>query len=443
MSAGYGKKSRRRRKARKSKKAAEALVVTDALGTKDDLDDVPEVLSSSLISFLGRPSGSGVKDEVRFTDKHYDDAEKLMKSTQKYHILDLMSESQRDSLLRKLDIQSGSGKKIKLPFKKFLQGKTKLKPSSVLNLLAIAVGVAGVATFFIPGANIIGLSASRAAMMGLKTAATVAKVSGRGVPPYGYGVSLAGSGYDHLDYGKGVSLAGSGAVARMKAVLPKNVHRIITSSNMGKIKQMIKNIKATKGMGLKLAGGKKKKHSKKKLGAILGAVGLAVSVAGLALAKFLMDNPEVLQIEGGARTYASGFEGSGYKEEMKEKMYRDKYMGKYKGAYGKGVMKKDQTDQLHKSSKPYGGGHCPCPSGEGKYGIKALKKSHNYMERSTRADRMIKRLKARGTRQEVFAGHARRTSGGLFAKDLMVNKRGKLISVKMHHRGKGLIKKFT
>lgn len=43
---------------------------------------------------------------------------------------------------------------------------------------------------------------------------------------------------------------------------------------------------------------------------------------------------------------------------------------------------------------------------------------------------MPRAQKARGTREEVWSGSARRTSGGLVKDDLMLNKRGKLVSKK-------------
>lgn len=43
-----------------------------------------------------------------------------------------------------------------------------------------------------------------------------------------------------------------------------------------------------------------------------------------------------------------------------------------------------------------------------------------------------------GSKAEVWSGKARRTSGGLMKSDLMKNKRGKIISKKMHAKGKAL-----
>lgn len=44
-------------------------------------------------------------------------------------------------------------------------------------------------------------------------------------------------------------------------------------------------------------------------------------------------------------------------------------------------------------------------------------------------------LKKRGSRMEVWSGIAETTRGGLRKEDLMVNKRGKIVSVKMHKKG--------
>ena len=46
------------------------------------------------------------------------------------------------------------------------------------------------------------------------------------------------------------------------------------------------------------------------------------------------------------------------------------------------------------------------------------------------------RIKARGSREEVWAGQARRTSGGLTKDDIMMNARGKLVSKKQSDSAK-------
>lgn len=52
-----------------------------------------------------------------------------------------------------------------------------------------------------------------------------------------------------------------------------------------------------------------------------------------------------------------------------------------------------------------------------------------------------KKMKTVGSRHNVFHNLARRTSGGLTKKDLMISKRGKIISKKKHMFGIGLMKK--
>ena len=55
------------------------------------------------------------------------------------------------------------------------------------------------------------------------------------------------------------------------------------------------------------------------------------------------------------------------------------------------------------------------------------------------------KIKARGTKHEVFHGHAHRTAGGLKREDLVKNARGKVVSKKQQAHGKRnaeRIKKF-
>lgn len=64
--------------------------------------------------------------------------------------------------------------------KQFANGKTKFKPSQLANYLAGAVGIAGTASAFIPGLDLISVPAAAAASLGLKSVGTVLKTSGRG-----------------------------------------------------------------------------------------------------------------------------------------------------------------------------------------------------------------------------------------------------------------------
>lgn len=65
--------------------------------------------------------------------------------------------------------------------KDFSEGKTKFKPSDLLNITAGAVGAAGAASAFIPGVDLISVPSAAAASLGLKSAATIAKTAGRGM----------------------------------------------------------------------------------------------------------------------------------------------------------------------------------------------------------------------------------------------------------------------
>ena len=88
----------------------------------------------------------------------------------------------------------------------FVEGKTKFKPSTLLNVMAGAVGLAGTASAFIPGVDLISVPAAAAASLGLKSAAHLVKTSGRGKPKKGKGLKLAGTG----KHGKGLATAGAG-----------------------------------------------------------------------------------------------------------------------------------------------------------------------------------------------------------------------------------------
>ena len=53
-----------------------------------------------------------------------------------------------------------------------------------------------------------------------------------------------------------------------------------------------------------------------------------------------------------------------------------------------------------------------------------------------------RKMKAVGSRAEVWHGKARHTSGGLTKAKLMKNKHGRIVSKKQHERGKQLVKKL-
>lgn len=50
-------------------------------------------------------------------------------------------------------------------------------------------------------------------------------------------------------------------------------------------------------------------------------------------------------------------------------------------------------------------------------------------------------IKKKGSKQEVWEGKAVKTAGGLEKKDLMLNKKGKVVSLKMSEKGQRQIKK--
>ncbi len=64
--------------------------------------------------------------------------------------------------------------------KQFAAGKTKFKPSQLANYLAGAVGAVGAASALIPGIDLISVPTAGAISLGLKSAGTILKTSGRG-----------------------------------------------------------------------------------------------------------------------------------------------------------------------------------------------------------------------------------------------------------------------
>ncbi len=86
------------------------------------------------------------------------------------------------------------GRKATGELKKFAAGKTKFKPSHLLDIAAGVVGVTGAASAFIPGVDLISVPVAAAASLGLKSVAHLARTSGRGLSVAGSGVKLAGSG---------------------------------------------------------------------------------------------------------------------------------------------------------------------------------------------------------------------------------------------------------
>lgn len=81
-------------------------------------------------------------------------------------------------------------KKATSELKRFVEGKTKFKPSTLLDVAAGAVGLAGAASAFIPGVDLISVPAAAAASLGLKSGAHLLKTSGRGVSLSGGKMSM-------------------------------------------------------------------------------------------------------------------------------------------------------------------------------------------------------------------------------------------------------------
>ncbi len=48
---------------------------------------------------------------------------------------------------------------------------------------------------------------------------------------------------------------------------------------------------------------------------------------------------------------------------------------------------------------------------------------------------MPRAMKKRGTKDEVYYGEAMETKGGLRQNDLMINKKGKVVSIRQHRAG--------
>jgi len=67
-----------------------------------------------------------------------------------------------------------------IEIKKFAEGKTKFKPSQLLNYLSGAVAIAGSASALIPGLNLISVPVASATSLGLSGVSRIAAQSGRG-----------------------------------------------------------------------------------------------------------------------------------------------------------------------------------------------------------------------------------------------------------------------
>lgn len=82
--------------------------------------------------------------------------------------------------------QAGSGiidtlkNKAYKKLSQFVKGKTKFKPSDLINYMSGAVGLAGAASGLIPGVNLVSVPVASAAALGLKSGAHILKQAGRG-----------------------------------------------------------------------------------------------------------------------------------------------------------------------------------------------------------------------------------------------------------------------
>jgi hypothetical protein len=225
--------------------------------------------------------------------------------------------------------------------KDFAAGKTKFKPSTLMDIAAGAVGIAGMASAFIPAVDIISVPAASALSLGLKSGAHLLKTSGRGMKGKGAKTyKNIGDEYKEMiikpmadttksknkkggalmlagqrKYGKGVGLAGG-------AEIPEYIKKFV-SNYPQQTKKMIEMIQ----MGGTIGAGKGKKLAK--------ALGFAVSMASTVykIYKFLQNHPEILDkvlsfIESGLKSYLATGMGKNDKY-MKKMMKHDKYMKKH------------------------------------------------------------------------------------------------------------------
>ena len=256
-------------------------------------------------------SGSGVKEEVAAFNKafkkvwkqnmgqggrgkkHISLKEVLKQHGDKpVHIEEVFGDKWRDVSNQILDalkqhsgkgmVGSGIGKTMLNKFKKFLNGKTKFKPSTLLNVAAGVTSAITGASAFIPGLDFISVPAGSAASLALKGAATVLEQTGRGK-------IVAGDRCLHkkcMQRGKGTSLAGG------NIYLPESVRNLIKKyPNIAK--------KVVEFVFNKLGRGDDEKQkddsipdTPSKLARML-SIALRFSKAAFILYKFLIENPEL------------------------------------------------------------------------------------------------------------------------------------------------------
>jgi len=153
-------------------------------------------------------------------------------------------------------LKSVRDKSIK-KLEQFVAGKTKFKPSTLLNVASGAVGLLGAASAFIPGIDLISVPAASAAALGLKSGAHLLKTSGRGL-----------------------KLAGQG---RIKSIPVKHRKYLL---KYPKVAQSIATI-AHSGSGLKLAGSGKASR----FAAALGIAGTSAGLGAYAMYQWMLAHP--------------------------------------------------------------------------------------------------------------------------------------------------------
>ncbi len=244
-------------------------------------DNLHSLLGSSILGIgavaaavsAKKKKGSGPKIKPH----HVEIIKDIIEMKKPHHVSDLpFTALQIANIIKKLKehksrLKSGSGLFSKLKAKsrrlasiaahklvRFFSGKTKLKPSQLLNYLAAAVGIAGATSLAIPVVGPITAATAGKISLGLTSAATAAKTSGRGKP---------------LPLGE----------------IPKKFHPFILK-NKEKVIMLAELIKKKKGEGLVLSGQGKIKDIVKKL----ALVGITATGTSMALYEYLRNNPVTL-----------------------------------------------------------------------------------------------------------------------------------------------------
>lgn len=182
------------------------LVALAGIGTAGNLDTKPVegIIGGAVLGAIGgvlihadKKKGKGMAGSGTLIDKHLLKHVKHVARTKArakqlfdahahkpVHVRDVLGPNWKmlgRELISKIP-QRGTGLKSALKdVKDFFSGKKKLKPSHILDALAGVVGIAGAASSLIPGVDLISVPAAGAASLGLKSAAHLARTSGRGI----------------------------------------------------------------------------------------------------------------------------------------------------------------------------------------------------------------------------------------------------------------------